>query len=145
MKKFLIIESKFYQKIAELSLSAAESCLEQIIPKEFNLKTASVPGVMEIPAALNFYVQSAQPEHNFDAFVVLGCVIRGETSHHEHVARECMRGLTDLCLKHSLALGNGILTCENYEQALKRAEKKGSAAAHAANYMLRERIRTLGP
>lgn len=146
---FLIITSNFYRDIADLSLSGVDNVLTPSYGEHSILNNASdyhevveVPGVMEIPAALNFYVQSTALQDHYDAFIALGCVIRGATSHHEHVARECMRGLTDLCLKHALALGNGIITCENHAQALERAEEKGEIAAKAAINMLELKRKT---
>ena len=80
-------------------------------------------------------VDSAEARH-YDAFVALGCVIRGETTHYDYVCGESARGLMDLSLQHDVAIGYGILTCENREQAMQRARvdagNKGAAAAHAA-------------
>ena len=96
----------------------------------------TVPGALEIPAAVEFGVQSGR----FNAYLALGCVIRGGTTHYEIVSGESSRGLMDLSIKHSLCLGNGILTVENKEQAIERADpnqmNKGGGAAQAALEML---------
>ena len=99
----------------------------------------NVSGSFEIPFVIN------KNKDLYDGFIALGCIIRGETYHFEIISNQVARKIMDLSISINKPIEFGILTCENYEQALKRAEKKGSAAAHAANYMLRERIRTLGP
>ena len=111
---------------------------------------AAVPGVLEIPAALAFACRAARfGGPRYDGYVALGCVIRGETSHHEHVAGQCMRGLADAATRHALALGNGVLTCDTRAQALARARRdgrdKGGAAARAALAMIALRRRMAVP
>ena len=77
-------------------------------------------------------------QQNFDGFIALGCVIRGQTSHYDYVCGESARGLQDLALKYSLALGYGILTVENQEQALARARRsEQDRGGHAARACLR--------
>lgn len=135
MTKALIIEANFYPHIANLLRAGAESFLEEA-GAEYDI--LSVPGALEIPSALAFVLQKDPAP--YDAFVVLGCVIRGETSHYDIVCSESARGVYDLALKHSLALGNGILTVENEKQALDRADpaqkNKGRDAAKVALHML---------
>ena len=89
-----------------------------------------VPGALEIPGAI---VQAEIAEADFDGYVALGCVIRGETTHYDYVCTESARGLMELNLNGVIA-GNGILTVENRTQALKRAvdKNKGADAANAA-------------
>ena len=103
-----------------------------------------MPGALEIPPAIALAGRSER----FDAFVALGCVIRGETTHYELVAGESARGLMDLGVRTGLLIGNGILTVENEPQALERADPrrqdKGGAAAVAALALLGLR-RRLGP
>lgn len=92
-----------------------------------------VPGALEIPSAIAMGDTSGK----YDGYVALGCVIRGETSHYDIVAGESARGLNDLAIKKLLPIGNGILTTENREQALKRANvKQGNKGGFAANAML---------
>lgn len=134
MSKILIIEANFYEDVAAKLLQGAQRAL-----KEHNHKydVETVPGALEIPAALNFYISR---NNSYDAYIVLGCVIRGETSHYDIVCNESVRGVYDLVLKHDLALGNGILTVENKEQSMRRADpkqkNKGGDAANAALHML---------
>jgi 6,7-dimethyl-8-ribityllumazine synthase len=135
MTKILLIEADFYPHIANLLRAGAKSFLEEA-GVEYDI--LSVPGALELPSALAFVLQKDPTP--YDAFVVLGCVIRGETSHYDIVCSESARGVYDLVLKHSLALGNGILTVENEKQALDRAnpaqKNKGGDAARAALHML---------
>lgn len=135
MTKALIIEADFYTQISGLLRAGAISVLEG---SGIEYDVVVVPGALEIPAALLFAVENNLK--TYDCFVVLGCVIRGETSHYDIVCSESARGLYDLALQYSLALGNGILTVENEEQAIERADPqkkdKGGAAAKAALHML---------
>jgi 6,7-dimethyl-8-ribityllumazine synthase len=95
----------------------------------------TVPGALEIPSAVSFSLNKG-----YDAFVVAGCIIRGETSHYDIVCNESARGVYDLVLAYDLPLGNAILTVENEAQALARAKtdqkNKGGEAAKAALRML---------
>ena len=135
MADILIIEACFYADIAEELRRGAEAVLSKA---EVIADVATVPGVLEIPAALRFALN--RPRRGYRGFIALGCVIRGKTSHHEHVARECMRGLSHFVIRDSIALGNGVLTCENREHAWDRARvdggNKGGIAARAALDML---------
>lgn len=132
MTKVLIIEARYYDHINDYLLQGAQDALKQAGAQGDVL---TVPGALEIPAALNMSL-----DKGYDAFVVLGCVIRGETSHYDIVCNESARGVYDLVLAHKLALGNGILTVENEAQALARAKPdqkdKGGEAAKAALRML---------
>lgn len=133
MTNVLIIEARFYNEISNMLLEGAQDVLDDA---GVSHELLTVPGAFEIPAALNFAVKSGK----YDAYVVLGCVVRGETSHYDLVCNESARGVFDLVLKHDLALGNGIITTENGDQAKARADKnrknKGGAAAQAALKML---------
>ena len=127
--KVLIIEARYYEHINDLLLQGAVDTLEKAnIPHD----VVTVPGALEIPAAINFAIQSKK----YDAYVVLGCVIRGETTHYDVVQNESARGIYDLVLAHHLCLGNAILTVENEAQALARADRlvknKGGEAAQVA-------------
>lgn len=132
----LIVEARFYDRISDLLADGAEAALTKA---GATFEKVVVPGALEIPAAVNFAAQRTT-DQAFDAFVALGCVIRGATSHYETVCLESARGLSDLALARNLAIGNGILTVENEEQALERADKarlnKGGGAAEAALTML---------
>ena len=87
----------------------------------------TVPGALEIPAAIRF----AHESKKFDGYVALGCVIRGETTHYDTVCNDSARGLTWLAIEYQAAIGNGILTVENEEQARARLDQ-GAGAAQAA-------------
>lgn len=135
MTKALIIEADFYAHIARHLKAGAIEALENAGAA---YDVLSVPGALEIPAALLFSIENKP--HAYDCFIVLGCVIRGETSHYDIVCNESARGIYNLVFQYSLALGNGILTVEYEDQALERADpqrkNKGAAAAKAALHML---------
>jgi 6,7-dimethyl-8-ribityllumazine synthase len=102
-----------------------------------------VPGAFEIPAAITFALRATErglARRPFDGYLALGCVIRGETSHYDYVCSESARGLQDLAVQHGLAIGYGILTCENGSQAWARArvaeKNKGGGAAQACLAMI---------
>jgi 6,7-dimethyl-8-ribityllumazine synthase len=135
---FLIIEARFYDDIADALAEGAEAGLRAA---GASFDRIAVPGVLEIPAALAMVLEAAERGgRRFDAFVLLGCVIRGETTHYDIVANESAREIMRLATERRLALGNGILTVENDEQAWARArvadKNKGRAAAEAALAML---------
>ncbi len=129
----LIVEARFYDELADLLLTGAKRALAKA-GASFELVT--VPGALEIPAALRLAVASGR----FDAYVALGCVIQGETRHYDIVANESARGLTELALRHQALIGNGILTTENGDQARVRADPerkdKGGDAVRAALALL---------
>jgi len=106
---------------------------------------ASVPGTFEVPAAIAL---AARMVERFDGFVALGCVIRGETTHYDHICAETARSLQDLMVRDGLALGFGILTCENEAQALVRASPEGrdqgGRAVHACLALVELRRRLQG-
>jgi 6,7-dimethyl-8-ribityllumazine synthase len=129
----LIVEARFYDDIAELLLDGATRALER---GEATYDRVTVPGALEIPAAIRLALDGA----DYDAFVALGCVIRGETSHYDIVAGESARGLMDLAVQRGALIGNGILTTDDGRQARVRADPddkdKGGAAARAALALL---------
>lgn len=134
MPNALIIEARFYQDIADMLLKGATAELER---RRFDVERVEVPGVLEIPPALAMAMSSSRRrDFAFDAYVLLGCVIRGETSHYDIVAGEGNRAVMDLAAGSRLAIGNGILTTETREQAVVRADpaqkNKGGDAAAAA-------------
>ncbi len=141
--KLLIIEARFYSDIAD---ALADGAIQAIEAAGATYDRIAVPGVLEIPAALSMVMTSMEGEGTFyDGFVLLGCVIRGETSHYDIVANESARVIMDLTVDADLALGNGILTVENADQAWARAraddKNKGGAAATAALEMIALRKR----
>lgn len=134
----LIVEARFYEDIADELLSGAEAAIENA---GATFDRISVPGCLEIPAAIAMALYAAEDNgKNYDGFVALGCVIRGETSHYDIVAGESARALMDLSTDECLAVGNGIITCEDTQQAWARArvteKNKGGGAAEAALAMI---------
>jgi 6,7-dimethyl-8-ribityllumazine synthase len=131
--KLLIIEARFYPDIAD---ELAQGAIAAIEAAGASYDRVAVPGVLEAPAALSFAVQGG----GYDGFVMLGCVIRGETSHYDIVAVQSARAIMDLAVSRRLAVGNGILTVENRDQAWARAKRdggdKGGVAARAALAMI---------
>lgn len=130
-----IIEARFYSNLNDMMIDGIKDVLNAV---SASYEIITVPGALEIPAALQML--ATRTFNPFNAFVTIGAVIRGETTHYDIVANESARGITDMVLKHNLAVGNGILTVENMEQALVRADKtrqnKGGGAAVAALTML---------
>ncbi|GLQ38989.1 6,7-dimethyl-8-ribityllumazine synthase [Rhizobium albus] len=134
----LIVEARFYDDLADALLEGAKAALDEA-GATYDLIT--VPGALEIPAVISMALDAAdEGGTDYDGFVALGTVIRGETYHFEIVANESSRALTDLAVDEALAIGNGILTVENDEQAWVRARKhekdKGGFAARAALTMI---------
>ncbi len=125
MTRILIVEARFYPEISDALYEGAASALGS----EVAVERITVPGALEIPAAIRLAAS------HYDGFVALGCVIRGETYHFEIVATESARGLMDLMVREGICIGNGILTVEDEEQALRRARPgeldKGGDAARA--------------
>ncbi|MCC2690821.1 MAG: ribH [Rhizobiaceae bacterium] len=139
----LIIEARFYDGLADALLDGAKAALEAA-GAIYDL--ATVPGALEIPAAISFALDGAEAGGvDYDGFVALGAVIRGETHHFDVVANESARALMNLATEESLAIGNGILTTENEDQAWARARRsegdKGGFAARAALTMIALRQR----
>lgn len=138
MAKFLIVEARFYDHLNDLLIEGAKAALDEAGHK---YEVVTVPGALEIPGAIAVAAETGR----YDGFVAIGVVIRGETYHFEVVSNESARGLMALSMD-AIAIGNGILTVENEEQALVRArpdqKDKGGEAAKAAIAMLglRERF-----
>jgi len=137
MATILIAEARFYPPLNDLLLAGARAAIEAAGHKH---ETLTVPGALELPAAIALAARSGR----FCAFVAIGVVIRGETYHFEIVSEESARALMQLTLD-GIAIGNGILTVENEEQAIVRADPaQGDKGGHAAKaalalYELRER------
>ncbi|MGE0006578.1 MAG: 6,7-dimethyl-8-ribityllumazine synthase [Parvibaculaceae bacterium] len=129
----LVVEARFYGDICDELARGATAAIERA---GASWERLAVPGALEIPGAIAIAAKAKR----FDGYVALGCVLRGETSHYDIVANESARGIMDLTMT-GLAIGNGILTCENEAQAWARARvaemDKGGGAADAALAMIR--------
>jgi 6,7-dimethyl-8-ribityllumazine synthase len=138
MARVLIVEARFYEDISDALFEGAKAALDAA---KVNFERVSVPGALEIPGAIALASRSGR----YVGFVALGCVIRGETTHYDTVCNESARGLMDLTIREKLAIGNGILTVENEEQAFERAWAdrldKGGGAAKACLAMIALRAR----
>ena len=130
----LIVEARFYEDLAD---ELAAGAIEAIEAVGATYERVAVPGALEIPAAIAF-AESGDAKH-FDGYAALGVVIRGETTHYDYVCGESARALQSLAVDYEVALGNGILTVENADQAWARARRteknKGADAANAAMRM----------
>jgi 6,7-dimethyl-8-ribityllumazine synthase len=131
----LIVEARFY---ADLADELAAGAIEAIEAAGGTWERVEVPGALEIPGAVKFAASGSTKK--FDGFVALGCVIRGETTHYDTVCNDSSRGLQHLVIDYNLAVGNGILTVEDWDQAWARAKRsdknKGGGAAEAALAMI---------
>ena len=136
----LIVEARYYVDIADELLRGAVAELDTA---GISYESVAVPGAFEIPAAIRVALRSMDffgGQRRYDGYIALGCVIRGETSHYDHICSESARKLQDLACAHTLALGYGILTCETREQAWERASvagrNKGGEVARACLQMV---------
>ncbi|WP_417829937.1 6,7-dimethyl-8-ribityllumazine synthase [Thalassospira sp.] len=131
----LIVDAPYYTHIVEDLVKGAAATLEA---GGATWDRISVAGAFEVPISIRYAVQSMDElatGPRYDGYLALGCVIRGETTHYDHICEEANRALMQLCLDYNLAIGNGILTVENEAQALARAKadekNKGGEAARA--------------
>ena len=136
----LIVEARFYEDVAD---ELAKGAIAALAVAGATYDRLEVPGAFELPAAIRMNIKAMESGSGYrfyDGYIALGCVIRGETSHYDYVCGECARGLMDLSLRFSLAIGFGVLTVENQEQAWARASvdqlDKGRAVANAALRMI---------
>ena len=131
----LIVRAPYYTEVVDGLRDGASRLLHEAGAR-FDL--LDVAGALELAAAVRLAVRGSR---RFDGYVVLGCVVRGETDHYEYVCREAMAGLTQVALQFGLCLGNGLLTVDRVEQALERATQdghnKGAEAAVAALLQIR--------
>jgi 6,7-dimethyl-8-ribityllumazine synthase len=136
----VIVEARYYAEVSDLQLQGVKSVLDRV---QATYEVITVPGALEIPAAIGFAIKSLNFDpmrRRPDGYIALGCVIKGETLHDEIVGLESARGLQELALRHALAIGNGILTCNTMEQVLERADparlNRSSEAAEACLRMV---------
>ena len=118
----VLIEARFYEDISDQLAAGAIAAIEAV---GGTFHRIAVPGILEIPETLQFASEGkGDPETGrmFDGGVVLGCAIKGDTDHYEHVCTESMRGTQDVALAHAFPVGNGILTCPTRALAEDRAD-----------------------
>ena len=120
-KKYLVVVADYYK---EISKGLIESALK-LIPKKSNIKIIRVPGVFEIPVTISKNIKK------YDAFLALGCVIKGETPHFDFISQASTNAIMNLSINNKKPIGNGIITCLNIRQARAR-KNKGAEAANAA-------------
>ena len=133
--KILIVNANYYEDISLNLINGASNFLSS---KNVNYEIVNVPGALEIGKLIQFYCEKdnqKSPTNSFDGYIALGCVIKGETYHFEIVSNESARYLSNLSLKYSCIISNGILTVYNKLDALKRSDinklNKGKEAASA--------------
>ena len=124
-KKVLIVVSDYYEDIANALLDSTKKFLN----KEIKFNIIKVPGVFEIPIIISKNI------NKFDGFVAIGCVIKGKTAHFDLISKSVIDAIMNLSIDSKKPVGNCILTCFNYKQALAR-KKKGREAAIALNSIL---------
>jgi 6,7-dimethyl-8-ribityllumazine synthase len=120
-KKYLIIIADYYKDISKGLLKSAKD----ILPKSTSIKIIKVPGVFEIPVTISKNIKK------YDAFIALGCVIKGQTPHFDFISQATTDAIMKLSIENRKPIGNGIITCLNMKQAIAR-KKKGREAAQAA-------------
>ena len=126
MKKILIVLADYYEDISSSLLKSAKNNLNN-----FSLKIIRVPGVFEIPITISKNMKK------YDAFIALGCVIKGETPHFDFISSASTQAIMNLSVNSKKPIGNGIITCLNMNQA-KARNKKGKEAAIAVISVLRQ-------
>tara|TARA_B100000902_G_scaffold79609_1_gene84292 strand:- start:147 stop:536 length:390 start_codon:yes stop_codon:yes gene_type:complete len=127
-KKFLIVIANYYE---DISKGLLDSSLK-LIPKSNIIKIIKVPGVFEIPITISKNIKK------YDAFLALGCVIKGETPHFDFISQTSTNAIMDLSINNKKPIGNGIITCLNMLQA-KARKKKGAEAALAVISILSQK------
>ena len=127
-KKYLIVIADYYKDIAKGLLDSAL----KLIPKTTSVKIIRVPGVFEIPVTISKNIKK------YDAFLALGCVIKGQTPHFDFISQASTNAIMDLSILNKKPIGNGIITCLNMNQAKVR-RKKGAEAADAVNSVLSQK------
>ena len=124
-KKVLIVVSDYYKEIANALLISTKKFLD----KRIMIKVIKVPGVFEIPVMVSKNLKK------FDGFVAIGCVIKGKTAHFDLISKSVIDAIMNISIDSKKPVGNCVLTCFNYKQALAR-KNKGKEAALALNSIL---------
>ena len=127
-KNLLIINANYYHDISQGLFKSAKN----LLPKNFKIKVVNVPGVFEIPVTIS------KNSKKFDAFIALGCVIKGQTPHFDFISQATTNAIMNLSINIKKPIGNGIITCLNKKQAILR-KKKGAEAAAAVIAVLAQK------
>jgi 6,7-dimethyl-8-ribityllumazine synthase len=127
-KNFLIVNANYYKDISAGLLKSAKN----LLPKSSKIKIINVPGVFEIPVTISKNLKK------FDAFIALGCVIKGQTPHFDFISKASTDAIMKLSINSKKPIGNGIITCLNIRQAKVR-RKKGAEAANAVLSILSQK------
>ena len=127
-KNFLIVISSYYKDVSSGLLKSAL----KLLPRKSKVKIINVPGVFEIPVTISKNIK------RYDAFLALGCVIKGQTPHFDFISQASTNAIMDLSVINKKPIGNGIITCLNMKQA-KIRRKKGAEAADAVNSVLSQK------
>ena len=128
MRKILIVVADYYKDVSSALLKSAKSN----ITNKYSIKVIKVPGVFEIPVVISKNIK------RYDAFLALGCVIKGQTPHFDFISQASTNAIMDLSVINKKPIGNGIITCLNMKQA-KIRRKKGAEAADAVNSVLSQK------
>ena len=137
-----IIEARYYEGIADLLYSGVEdflkdTSLEANYQDKITYDRITIGGAFELPLAMKLLIETGK----YDGIIALGCVIRGETTHYDYVCNEASRGLAKLSVDYTMPLGFGVLTVENKQQAIERADpnkkNKGAEIAKACVDMIK--------
>ena len=121
MKKILIVNANYYNDITS---KLVESSIKILKKSKYKVNIKTVPGVFEIPIAIRKSISK------YDAFIALGCVIKGQTPHFDFISQASTQGIMNIAIESKKPIGNGIITCLNMRQA-KARKKKGAEAANA--------------
>ena len=127
-KKILLVCATYYEEVTESLINSAK---EKLL--DYNIDVIYVPGVFEIPISIVKNIKK------YPAFLALGCVIKGETPHFDFISRSTTDAIMKISIDYKKPIGNGIITCLNMNQALKR-KKKGAEAAKAVDVILKNKI-----
>ena len=127
-KKYLIVIANYYKDISISLLKSAKN----VLPKSATIKIINVPGVFEIPITISKNIKK------YDAFIALGCVIKGQTPHFDFISQASTHAIMKLAIENKKPVGNGIITCLNMKQAIARM-KKGREAAEAVISILKQK------
>ena len=127
-KKILLVNANYYKSISHGLLESAK----KLLPRNFKIKIINVPGVFEIPVTISKNI------NKFDAFIALGCVIKGQTPHFDFISHASTNAIMQISINSKKPIGNGIITCLNMSQA-KARKKKGLEAAKAVVSVLSQK------